>query len=96
MAAPTAQAAPTGIHVSNGRLGQNDGSDLILRGVNHAHTWYQTQTSALAQIKAKGSNGVRVVLASGRRWAKNDTADVADTVSAPPSGGARRGPGPPV
>lgn len=81
VAAPAAQAAPTGIHVSDGRIVEGDGSDLILRGVNHAHTWYQTQTSALAQIKAKGSNSVRVVLASGRRWAKNDTADVAATVS---------------
>ena len=52
-----------------------------MRGVNHAHTWYPTQTSAFADIKALGANTVRVVLSSGDRWTKNDAADVANVIA---------------
>ncbi|MQY14423.1 hypothetical protein SRB5_45900 [Streptomyces sp. RB5] len=80
--APPAAAAPTGIHVSAaGRVVEGDGSDLVLRGVSHAHTWYQTQTASFADIKAKGANAIRVVLASGQRWTKNDAADVGNVVN---------------
>ena len=61
-----AQAA-TGIRVSNGRLVEGNGNALVLRGINHAHTWYPSQTSSFANIKAAGANAVRVVL-SGGRW----------------------------
>ncbi|CUW31689.1 cellulase family glycosylhydrolase [Streptomyces reticuli] len=75
------QAAP-GFHVDAGRLVDAGGRDFVLRGVNHAHAWYPTRTAqALKDIKALGANSVRVVLATGDRWAKNDTADVAAVVS---------------
>ncbi|MFU8875812.1 cellulase family glycosylhydrolase [Micromonospora sp. SL4-19] len=73
--------AAAGFSVSNGRLYDANGNEFIMRGVNHAHTWYPQQTSSFANIKALGANSVRVVLASGDRWAKNDTADVANVVS---------------
>jgi mannan endo-1,4-beta-mannosidase len=75
-----AQAA-TGIRISNGRLVEGNGNALVLRGINHAHTWYKTQTSSFANIKAAGANSVRVVL-SGGRWQPADTAaDVANVIS---------------
>jgi mannan endo-1,4-beta-mannosidase len=75
------QAAP-GFRVADGRLLDATGRDFVLRGVNHAHTWYPTRTpQALKDIKALGANSVRVVLATGDRWAKNDTADVAGVVA---------------
>lgn len=73
--------AATGFSVADGKLYDANGSEFIMRGVNHAHTWYQQQTSSFANIKALGANTVRVVLASGQRWAKNDTADVANVIS---------------
>ncbi|MER6133861.1 cellulase family glycosylhydrolase [Streptomyces sp. NPDC001815] len=76
-----AQAAPTGFRVQNGRLLEASGNDFVMRGVNHAHTWYPDRISSFAHIKAKGANTVRVVLASGDRWTRNDTADVANVVS---------------
>ncbi|PAZ16346.1 beta-mannanase [Streptomyces sp. SA15] len=76
-----AQAAPTGFRVQNGRLLEASGNDFVMRGVNHAHTWYRNQTNSFAHIKAKRANTVRVVLASGDRWTRNDTADVASIVS---------------
>ncbi|MFR9779809.1 cellulase family glycosylhydrolase [Micromonospora sp. MS34] len=73
--------AAAGFSVSNGRLYDANGSEFVMRGVNHAHTWYPQQTSSFANIKALGANTVRVVLASGDRWARNDTADVANVIS---------------
>lgn len=73
--------AAAGFSVSNGRLYDANGTEFIMRGVNHAHTWYPQQTSSFANIKNLGANTVRVVLASGDRWARNDTADVANVIS---------------
>ncbi|AZQ39351.1 beta-mannosidase [Streptomyces cyaneochromogenes] len=79
--APPAQAAATGIHISNGRLLEGNGNDFVMRGVNHAHTWYPNQTRSLADIKALGANTVRVVLADGHRWTANSASDVANVIS---------------
>ncbi|MCP2164063.1 glycoside hydrolase family 5 protein [Goodfellowiella coeruleoviolacea] len=73
--------AATGFYVSGGRLHDANGSEFVMRGVNHAHTWYTSQTSSFANIKALGANTVRVVLSTGDRWTRNDTADVANVVS---------------
>ncbi|MER5215580.1 cellulase family glycosylhydrolase [Streptomyces sp. NPDC002838] len=78
---PPAQAAPTGFRIQNGRLLEASGNDFVMRGVNHAHTWFPDRISSLAHIKAKGANTVRVVLSSGDRWTRNDTADVANVVA---------------
>ncbi|MDX3800413.1 glycoside hydrolase family 5 protein [Streptomyces sp. AK04-3B] len=80
LAAP-AQAAPVGFRVQNGRLLEASGNDFVMRGVNHAHTWYPNRISSLSHIKAKGANSVRVVLASGDRWTRNSAADVANVVA---------------
>ena len=74
-----AQAA-VGIRVSNGVLVEGNGTPLKLRGINHPHVWYPTQTSSFANIKAAGANSVRVVL-SGGRWADHDHASRSPTSS---------------
>jgi mannan endo-1,4-beta-mannosidase len=73
--------AATGLRISGGRLVEANGTPFIMRGVSHAHTWYPSQTSSFANIKSLGANAVRVVLATGARWAKNETNDVANVVS---------------
>ncbi|MEV5610899.1 cellulase family glycosylhydrolase [Streptomyces sp. NPDC052225] len=82
-ATPSAQAAETpGFHIKDGRLLDANDKDFVMRGVNHAHTWYPDKTTqALKDIKAKGANTVRVVLATGDQWTKNDTADVTRVVA---------------
>ncbi|MFI0776656.1 hypothetical protein [Streptomyces sp. NPDC021212] len=86
--APPARAAAAeipaaaGLHVAGGKLVEGNGSPFVMRGVNHAHTWYATRTTqALSDIKALGANTVRVVLSTGDRWTKNDTADVTNVVA---------------
>lgn len=79
-AAP-ASAAATGLHISDGRLVEGNGNDFVMRGVNHAHTWYPGETQSLADIKATGANTVRVVLSDGFRWSKNGPDDVAAVIA---------------
>ncbi|MFJ7999689.1 cellulase family glycosylhydrolase [Streptomyces sp. NPDC096310] len=82
--APPAQAAvrATGLHISGGRLLEGNGNDFVMRGVNHAHTWYAGRTtSALSDIKRLGANTVRVVLSTGDQWTRNDATDVANIVA---------------
>ncbi|MFG1868377.1 cellulase family glycosylhydrolase [Micromonospora arborensis] len=75
-----AQAA-AGFTVAGGKLYDANGAEFIMRGVNHAHTWYPQQTSSFADVKALGANTVRVVLSSGDRWTRNTNADVANVIS---------------
>ncbi|MGW0785378.1 cellulase family glycosylhydrolase [Streptomyces sp. NPDC002913] len=77
--AGSAQAA-TGLHVSNGRLVEGNGNDFVMRGVNHAHTWYPGRTGAIGDIKAKGANTVRIVLSSGDRWTRTSASEVTDLI----------------
>ncbi|WP_405717667.1 cellulase family glycosylhydrolase [Streptomyces sp. NBC_01537] len=81
-----AQAQPAdtlaaGLHISDGRLLEGNGNDFVMRGVNHAYTWYPGQTQSLADIKALGANSVRVVLADGHRWTRNSAAEVTGVIS---------------
>ncbi|WP_236242691.1 cellulase family glycosylhydrolase [Streptomyces sp. CC228A] len=71
----------TGLHIADGRLLEANGNDFVMRGVNHAHTWYPGETRSLADIKALGANTVRVVLSNGHRWTANGAADVARVVA---------------
>ncbi|AQS65900.1 cellulase family glycosylhydrolase [Streptomyces pactum] len=75
---PGPQAA--GLHISDGRLLEGNGNDFVMRGVNHAHTWYPGETQSLADVKALGANTVRVVLSDGHRWSENSPEDVAAVV----------------
>ncbi|WP_236004505.1 cellulase family glycosylhydrolase [Amycolatopsis pittospori] len=78
----SAASAAAGFHVGNGRLLDANGNDFVMRGVNHAHTWYpSTTTQSLKDIKALGANTVRVVLSSGDRWTRNEASEVAGVVA---------------
>ncbi len=75
-----AEAAPTGIRVSDGRVVEANGNDFVMRGVNHAHAWYPGRTGSIADIAAKGANTVRVVLSSGDRWTRTTASEVSALV----------------
>ena len=79
--AQPAQAA-AGFTVSGGRILDANGNAFVMRGVNHAHTWYQDRTpQALADIKATGANTVRIVLGSGQRWGPDSAANVSAVIT---------------
>src|SRR3954462_4410639 len=70
-------SAAVGLHISGTRIVEANGSNFIMRGVNHPHVWYTGNTPPFADVKALGANTVRVVLGSGQRWGpSNDVANV--------------------
>jgi mannan endo-1,4-beta-mannosidase len=71
-----------GIGVRAGRLIEGDGSELVLRGINHGYAWFNQQNTAFAAIKAAGANAVRVVLANGQRWPATSREQVAAAIAA--------------
>ena len=74
--------AAAGFTVSGGKILDANGNAFVMRGVNHAHTWYQDRTpQALADIKALGANTVRVVLGSGQRWGPDSAANVSAVIT---------------
>jgi len=70
-----------GFSVSGKQLLDANGNNFIMRGVNHPHTWYRGETNAFEHIAATGANTVRVVLATGGRWTRNDGADVSNIIN---------------
>ncbi|MFB6774199.1 cellulase family glycosylhydrolase [Streptomyces sp. NPDC056337] len=78
--AEEADAAPTGIRVSNGRVVEANGNAFVMRGANHAHAWFPDRTSSIADIAAKGANTVRVVLSNGDRWTRTSAAEVSSLI----------------
>jgi mannan endo-1,4-beta-mannosidase len=79
IAAQPAHAA-AGLRVSGTSIVEANGTAFVMRGTSHAHVWYPSQTSSIANIKALGANTVRVVL-SGGRWGANSSGEVANIIS---------------
>jgi mannan endo-1,4-beta-mannosidase len=73
--------AAVGLHVEGTRVVEGNGSTFVMRGVNHAHVWYQNQTRAFADMKSFGTNTVRVVLGSGQRWGPTPASEVSTVIS---------------
>ena len=75
-------ASFAGFSVSNGQLVDNNGTPFIMRGVNYPYTWFQSRNTQadLAAIAATGSNTVRIVLATGGQWARNNGTQVAQLI----------------
>ncbi|GAA0429242.1 hypothetical protein Acor_40030 [Acrocarpospora corrugata] len=73
--------AAVGLRVSGRNIVEANGNNFIMRGTSHAHVWYPSQTSSIANIKAKGANAVRVVLSGGRWTPANNAADVTNIIS---------------
>lgn len=72
--------AAVGLRVDGTRVVEANGTPFVMRGVNHAHVWYQSQTRAFADIKSFGANTVRVVLGSGQRWGPTPAAEVGTVI----------------
>ncbi|GAA1551363.1 hypothetical protein GCM10009827_084950 [Dactylosporangium maewongense] len=51
-----------------------------MRGANHGHAWYTSQTQVWADMKNSGANTIRVVLTGGR-YGYSSPADVSAVIS---------------
>lgn len=71
-----------GFHVSGSKLLDANGNQFIMRGINHAHTWFKDQsTTTLKALAADGCNTVRIVLSNGKRWSKDDLSTVKSLIA---------------
>ncbi|NLZ46427.1 MAG: glycoside hydrolase family 5 protein [Clostridiales bacterium] len=70
-----------GFTVSGTKLLDANGNEFVMRGVNHAHTWFKDQTIAFTAIAATNSNTIRVVLSNGIQWDKDDLESVKEIIA---------------
>lgn len=72
-----------GFYVDGTTLYDANGNPFVMRGINHAHTWYTDKLYvSLDAIEATGSNCVRIVLSDGEQWTENSAESVADIIKA--------------
>ena len=69
--------AVSGFRVDGTKLLDANGNEFVMRGINHAHAWFQGELeTAIDAIAATGANSVRVVLADGDQWNKTTSEEV--------------------
>lgn len=67
----------TGFRVDGTKLIDVNGNEFVMRGVNHSHCWFrQYDDTALKAISDTGANTVRLVLADGVQWSKDNSDSV--------------------
>lgn len=63
--------ATGGFKVVGDTLYDAKGNEFVMRGINHAHTWFRNNMdTALEGIAATGANTVRIVLSDGDQWTR--------------------------
>ncbi len=66
-----------GMYVEGRRLYDISGKEIVLRGINHAHTWFKTSSeTAIPAIAETGANSIRIVLSNGYQWQKDSLEDI--------------------
>lgn len=61
-----------GFKVDGTKLLDANGNEFVMRGINHAHTWFKDQNViAIPAIAGTGSNVVRLVFSDGQQWEKD-------------------------
>ena len=78
--APAAEAGK-GFYVEGTKLYDANGNEFIMRGVNHAHTWFKGELhTAIPAIAETGANTVRIVLSNGYQWTKDSLESIIEIV----------------
>lgn len=71
-----------GFYVEDGKVYDANGNEFIMRGVNHAHTWYKDELdTALSGIADANANVVRIVLSNGGQWEKDSESSIEEIIS---------------
>lgn len=75
-------ASEGGFRVDGTKLVDANGNEFVMRGINHAHTWFRDQLdTALDGIAATGANCVRIVLSDGDQWTKIPAEEMEETIT---------------
>ncbi len=71
-----------GFNISGTKLYDANGNEFIMRGVNHAHTWFKGELhTAIPAIAETGANTVRIVLSSGHQWTKDSLDSILEIIA---------------
>lgn len=74
--------ASSGFYVSGSDLYDANGNPFVMRGVNHAHSWYKDIShEAIPAIADAGANTIRIVLSDGGQYTKDDIDTVRNLIS---------------
>ncbi|MWC30129.1 RICIN domain-containing protein [Paenibacillus sp. MMS18-CY102] len=81
----TTSSQPTtaaGFYINGTKLYDANGNPFIMRGINHAYTWYKGQEEvAFPAIAKTGANTIRIVLSDGQQWSKDSLAALQKLIS---------------
>ena len=70
-----------GFYVDGQTIRDANGNEFIMRGVNVAHAWYQSNTeTSLKAIADLGANCVRIVCSNGVQWTKTTKSEIEDII----------------
>ncbi|EFM11780.1 glycoside hydrolase family 5 [Paenibacillus curdlanolyticus YK9] len=76
----TTSTQPTtaaGFYINGTKLYDANGNPFVMRGINHAYTWYKGQEeTAFPAIARTGANTIRIVLSDGQQWSKDSLATI--------------------
>lgn len=71
-----------GFYVEGTTLYDANGNPFVMRGVNHAHTWYSDKLLVtLDALEAIGCNSVRIVLSNGEQWGRTEASSLEGIIS---------------
>ncbi len=71
-----------GFSVQNGVLHDAKGNKFVMRGINHPHVWYTSQTAtSIPAIAATGANSVRIVLGNGKQWGPTSQSELSGLIA---------------
>ncbi|WP_199925561.1 cellulase family glycosylhydrolase [Paenibacillus bouchesdurhonensis] len=71
-----------GFYINGTTLYDANGNPFVMRGVNHAYTWYKGQESvAIPAIAATGANTIRIVLSDGQQWTKDSLSAIQNLIT---------------
>jgi mannan endo-1,4-beta-mannosidase len=66
-----------GFQVQGTKLLDGNGNSFVMKGLNHAHTWYKGELiRALDTTEKMGANTIRIVLSDGQQWEKDSLESV--------------------
>ncbi|GIP20625.1 cellulase family glycosylhydrolase [Paenibacillus sp. J22TS3] len=71
-----------GFYINGTTLYDANGNPFVMRGINHAYTWYKGQESvAIPAIAKTGANTVRIVLSDGQQWTKDSLSAIQSLIT---------------
>ncbi|GLC89577.1 glycoside hydrolase family 5 protein [Lysinibacillus piscis] len=81
MTSPSASAT-NGFHVSGNTLYDVAGKPFVIRGINHGHSWFKSDSAeAIPAIAETGANTIRIVLSDGSQYTKDSIETVRNLLS---------------